>query len=333
MDPATAPAGAPLPSQAVLNLTLGAFLLGAVASAILFGIFCQQCFTFLKMFSDESKTLKYSVWVLWSFGMANLALGLYTIYTVLVTEVGTLSVKIPNTLAGSVIITVVSDLIVRSWFMYRIWILSERRWALLVLPTAWNVAALGVGLALSIRLMELDTTPYPASLNQLLVTDIAFIIATDFYVAATICYFLRRHGSCVSLRTRSIVNTLMVYAINTGLVTSLGWLICLITHIVLPNSLIMNGIYLSLSNLYSICLLASLNARDWFRETARQPVTLQLTSFQARPNATDSFQRSTAEQSNSSRTIEVLRDFRKNVNPEEGLRYGKDSSELSRTAC
>ncbi|EKM52291.1 uncharacterized protein PHACADRAFT_186469 [Phanerochaete carnosa HHB-10118-sp] len=53
--------GAVLPSQTSLNVTLGALLLGGFASAVLFGIFCQQCLTFLQRFTKEGAVLKYSV--------------------------------------------------------------------------------------------------------------------------------------------------------------------------------------------------------------------------------------------------------------------------------
>ncbi|GJE99888.1 hypothetical protein PsYK624_161620 [Phanerochaete sordida] len=316
--PAPAPA---LPSHAFLNLTLGALLLGCFASAILFGILCQQCFTFFRRFTKEGLALRCSILTLWGIATAHMALSIHTNYTLVITDIGVLSNRIPVSVAGIVVVTALADILVRGWFMYRLWILSDRRWSLQVMPVTCTIAILALALYIAVELRKLGTLDFTPTLNRAFAADLALTIATDFYTAAGICWFLWRRRARVAFRgTRHLIDSVMVYTINTGLITSLAWLICLITvrpsraplarrpltlaraqHVTMPSSFVAFGFYLAMNDLYNICLLASLNARKTHRRDARAagPGALPLASLQsslqtasaasgARPRASES---------------------------------------------
>ncbi|GJE99890.1 hypothetical protein PsYK624_161650 [Phanerochaete sordida] len=269
------------PSRALLNVTLGALLLGGFAAAILFGILSQQCFTFFRIFTREGPVMKFSVVVLWATATAHLGLAIYSDYTVTITEIGLLSGRAPATIAAIVATTGFADVIVRVWFMHRLWILGEKRPILQVLPIACNMTILGGTAYFSVAMARTGSLDFSPKLTHVFVALIALAVAMDFYIAIGICFFLWRQRSKITYRrTRDIVTTIMIYTVNTGLITGFAWAICLITHLTMPNNYISLGIYASLSDLYTICLLASLNAREVLRaEDARGESTAPMSSF------------------------------------------------------
>ncbi|KAH9474978.1 hypothetical protein JR316_0012077 [Psilocybe cubensis] len=62
-------------------------------------------------------------------------------------------------------------------------------------------------------------------------------------------------------RTDSILKIMMAFSINTGLLTSICAVACLVTYAIWPQRFIFMGLYFALSKLYVNSLLASLNAR------------------------------------------------------------------------
>lgn len=90
---------------------------------------------------------------------------------------------------------------------------------------------------------------------------------TDAVIAASLCYMLRgmRTGSH---RTDSLLSKLMLYAVNTGVSTSLLSLSAIIIAKTRADTFIMGAIDLLLSKLYINSFLAMLNARQSLREEA-----------------------------------------------------------------
>ncbi|GJE99932.1 hypothetical protein PsYK624_162080 [Phanerochaete sordida] len=267
---------APLvPPASVLNETLGALLLGGFARILLYGVFCQQCFTFFRRFSREGAMLKYSIWALLFLSSLHIAFTIHPVYILLVSSVGKILVpgQVPWSVAASTIVTMASDLIVRSWFMYRVWILSDRCLALIVPPLVCQLFIVAV----AARVIILGTLYQPQNISDLFLTILAVIVVTDFYVAVCVCWFMYRRGQNASSRTRSLLKTLTVYIINSGLVTSAFWLVCMITHATMPRNFVFLAFLSPVTGLYENCLLASLNARDWFRHEMHGAASIRLT--------------------------------------------------------
>ncbi|KIP12265.1 hypothetical protein PHLGIDRAFT_328316 [Phlebiopsis gigantea 11061_1 CR5-6] len=63
-----------------------------------------------------------------------------------------------------------------------------------------------------------------------------------------------------------MINTLLIYIVNTGLLTSIVAVAAVVTSIVMPNNFIFVSIYFVISELYSNSMLTSLNARQRLRK-------------------------------------------------------------------
>ncbi|KAF8968561.1 hypothetical protein BDZ97DRAFT_1799051 [Flammula alnicola] len=109
-------------------------------------------------------------------------------------------------------------------------------------------------------------------------------VVADSLVAISLCVLLFKSRTGLQ-RTDSILTILMAFSINTGLLTSICALACLITYAIWPQRFIFMGIYFALSKLYVNSLLASLNARGTLRSKDERVSSLRSTRFEAMPTS------------------------------------------------
>jgi len=101
-------------------------------------------------------------------------------------------------------------------------------------------------------------------LRKLSMTVNALAVAGDVLIAAVLCMMF--HSSRTgSKRSDTILNILILFSVNTGLLTSLCAIGSLVAIILSPNTFIYICFYFLLGRLYCNSLLATLNARKAIR--------------------------------------------------------------------
>lgn len=102
-------------------------------------------------------------------------------------------------------------------------------------------------------------------ISNLLYLNFATGAASDLSVTLASSWLLVKSRTGFR-RTDTIINTLMLYTVNTGLIVSIDAALSLITYVAMPDNFVFLGFYLLLSKLYLNSYLAMLNARDDLRE-------------------------------------------------------------------
>jgi len=105
-------------------------------------------------------------------------------------------------------------------------------------------------------------------------------VTTDLFIAVTLCTLL--HLSRTGFKkSDAMITKLIIFTVNTGLITSFCALGSLISVVTSPNTYIHIGWFFCLSRLYTNCLLATLNARGIIRGSFIQDGTMSfaLTNF------------------------------------------------------
>ncbi|KDR73004.1 hypothetical protein GALMADRAFT_212967 [Galerina marginata CBS 339.88] len=154
-------------------------------------------------------------------------------------------------------------LIGHCYFVVRIFYLSPKKlkWWITSVIGVTVIAHLAFGMETVVlmfikkelsKLSELDL--YPALQFAIL------CVLSDLLIAGTLIYLLRGHRSGIR-KTDNLVATLIVYAVNRFLLTSIVEIAELIAALVLPRSLWFIGIDFIIGKLYANSLLASLNSR------------------------------------------------------------------------
>jgi len=267
-----------------MNGTLGAAFIGNIVGAILFGITTLQAFIYFKTSPEDRWSFKLLIGFLWLLGAIQIAFmteGVYC-YVVLNFNNPTVIQNIPWAILSQVIITCLSDTIVRGIFARRIWLLSGRNKSLLFCIMFTTLVVFVSGNALAIR--GIINVSYAQLIldSWLLYIALGSVVLADILIATSICVLLY-HSRSGFKSSDSLVNTLMLYSINTGMLTSFCAMACCITFAIWPRTFVFMGIYFVLSKLYINTILAVLNTRSLLRKRTTGVATIPMSPSAIEP--------------------------------------------------
>ncbi|KDR71986.1 hypothetical protein GALMADRAFT_143338 [Galerina marginata CBS 339.88] len=97
-------------------------------------------------------------------------------------------------------------------------------------------------------------------LPQIVDASLSLAVVTDIITAASLSFYLHTRRSGIK-GTDTLINKLMAYAINNGILTSFFDIIVVTFVTVEPNNLIFLAIYQIIGNLYTNSMIATLNSR------------------------------------------------------------------------
>ncbi|KAI0043266.1 hypothetical protein FA95DRAFT_1609528 [Auriscalpium vulgare] len=256
-----------------LNDSMGMILIGLVIDSILYGIMTFQTYQFYTNDERDRWLLRSLVALLWVLDTLQLTLLCHAVYHFLILNYGK-----PDMLEYSiwsldleVAPTVIVTFIVRCFFTARVWHLSDRKQILVFIIMVFSFAQLGVGLAVCVfTTEEFDKLPdykaiclvhlVPISLQQ------ASAVIADILISVPLVYYLSKSKTGVD-RTNSLINRLIVWSINTALITGVVELAQLLVWVGMTRTLIFMPFHLIIAKLFTNCMLAMLNGRKTLRAT------------------------------------------------------------------
>ncbi|KAL1682739.1 hypothetical protein EV122DRAFT_274120 [Schizophyllum commune] len=284
------------------NLKYGPAFIGCIIAGILYGIACNQTYSYYKGRFQDPKLMRVFVYTLLLLETTHLILTIHVCYFYMITNYNnSRSTDNPTwSFLIQMVVETMTDVSIRGFFARRVWILARpqsRRlaWVLVLCIGAMSVFAFSCSVALTSRTyMSLDSnaTHDPnvrhAWFNQvayLLYASFGCSVVGDMVIAVSMCALLSRSRTG-AIETDSIIDVLVLYAMATGLSTrsvlvldasplgfniiySLGEIVCFISYAVRKHDLIFVGVYFTLSTLSLNSFLASLNARSAFRNRER----------------------------------------------------------------
>ncbi|KAI0929141.1 hypothetical protein AcV5_006483 [Taiwanofungus camphoratus] len=111
-----------------LGETLGAILLGNIVAAIFYGITNMQTYIYYVRNRGDPLALKSLVFILWLLDSVHLAFITHTVYTYTITDFGDpLAITKPIwSVIAQVLVTCLSDMLIRGFFCHWVWKLSFR---------------------------------------------------------------------------------------------------------------------------------------------------------------------------------------------------------------
>ncbi|KAI0694296.1 hypothetical protein C8T65DRAFT_744411 [Cerioporus squamosus] len=182
----------------------------------------------------------------------------------LFTTPGSRSLQTLSLAAGLVVVTA------HSFYVRRAYLLGPRwRW-LLAVAVVLIVAELGFSAAASAKAYMLITIEDFSKAIWLISTACGMTAFADLFLCTMFIDALHRSRTGFR-KTDTLINTLILYAVGTGLLNSLLILLSFIFSIVYPKNEIYAGIDMAGTKLYSNMLLVALNSRK--------------TLYEARPSA------------------------------------------------
>jgi len=172
--------------------------------------------------------------------------------------------KVEWSLALVAVLGMIIGWIVNSFFIWRIWLLSNRLWVVIVTGLlATTRAVIGIYvccLAFPYRTWaEFTPHAYPYLLAGLVVEVLA-----NSAIAIAVSYELS-HGRSGIRQTDALINRLLIFTVNTGAMTSFIAIAEMVTFVLMSDTLVFLAFVFVQSKLYANCLLATLNARKSMR--------------------------------------------------------------------
>jgi len=261
-----------------LNLgpTLGAMLIGNLASAVLYGVVSMQMMIYLSTFVHEDGwQLVATVCFLWLLETAHVFfIGNYLYYNLLVNYCNPQSATTKVEDITTAVIALIT-FIVHCFYTRRVWILSRKNSWLTGIIGLLAVAHFGFELAVMGLTYKFPRYDQFHILEGYFTTALALAAALDILIAGTLVYLLNQRRSGIK-STETRLKKIATYAVGSGALTSITDMIILICFVAMPNNLVYLGVYACICDLYTISLLTSLNARETLRNIHTDVNTIHL---------------------------------------------------------
>lgn len=284
--------GPALPTPAELgiqvNNMLGALLVGGLLAATLWGVTTMQTFAYFDRYGKDRLSLKVFVAFLWVLDTLDSILTSHILYWYFVVNyLNPLSLSEPVwSIIVHVLITSITDVMIRGMFSRRVWQLSNRNYILTGIALAISLLDLICGITITVKAFQLGSFSELKTISTWFYLNFAAGFSGDLFVAVVLCYYLWQSRTGFQ-STNSLVKTLMTYIITTGLLTSVDAALGMIFYIVMPNNFIFIAFYMNLAKMYINSYLASLNAREALRDRSDNMVSIHLTRVSDRPFGMD----------------------------------------------
>ncbi|KLO14799.1 hypothetical protein SCHPADRAFT_293354 [Schizopora paradoxa] len=271
--------------QPTIDTTFGAAFVGLVTSAVLYGLTLLQTYSYFGRFPRDPLHLKITVFVLWILDTLHLGLCTTAIYWYLVRNFNNQAqlafthwtMNLQTDCNG------VIGFVVELFFAQRVWKVSKNMFLTgIICVLAFLHCGLGIYFTVQAfilkefsRYSQLTVSRFTSFKSVLLqisntfqwVTSVGLggAAAADIIIAVSLVYFLGKNRTGFEA-TDSLITTLMIYAINTGLLTSICASLAVICFAIMPLNFIWLSFFWCLGKLYVNSLLASLNSRMQLRE-------------------------------------------------------------------
>ncbi|GAA5910636.1 DUF6534 domain-containing protein [Sporobolomyces salmoneus] len=242
---------------------IGPFVMGGVLSCLLAGIVSTQVFQYYSNFPNDRVGYKATVYSLLILNLTNSALSVWTIWDFTVANFGNFKhlAIAPWSFGVAQILFGLSAFMCRSFYAYRVWIISKRKnfylpIAILLLTLASLGCALGAAVSVLIKKYFSTFADYRVEISVWL----GLAMLSDGTITASLVYYLFKSKSGGLHSTNSLINKLIELVVSTnglsvltGTITGLlFWLVEEPWHITTNATLI---------HVYTLSLLVSLNAR------------------------------------------------------------------------
>ncbi|KAG2051314.1 hypothetical protein BDR06DRAFT_959100 [Suillus hirtellus] len=224
----------------------------------------QTWYYFSQYFSDPWYT-KLLVGAVFVSDTTHQALITHTVYTYLVTDFGNASdlEKLVWSLSVEVLFNGFTGFMVQSFLAKRVYHLSNKN----MIITASVMSLVIAEFVTVISDVGLTTFAQVRQIRSLSMSINAIAAGGDILIAVLLCTFLQRSRTGFR-RSGTMIKKLMLFTINTGLLTSVCAMMSFISIAVWPDTYIYVAFYFCMGRLYCNSLLATLNARKGIRSNS-----------------------------------------------------------------
>jgi len=255
------------PMASPLDSTMGIWLVSLFLATILYGMGLIQTFLYFHWYTKDHWGIKTVVIALLITETLHITFFFCGTYWVLIDNFGNFPALAVITWLDSaqLIAGYFSAFIVQMYFAYTIYALSPKYKIMPVFITALALLQIGAGLAQTIITTQLGLFTLLDETKRVTTLQAASALVCDVSITVCLCYTLNSKRSTIK-STNSLLNTLMINAVNRGMLTAFAAALNIILFLSIPDTFwFFLGLILS-GKLYMNSMLATLNSRQHIRE-------------------------------------------------------------------
>ncbi|KAF7290871.1 ANK-REP-REGION domain-containing protein [Mycena kentingensis (nom. inval.)] len=216
----------------------------------------------------------------WVFDTVHLGLIAQTTYHYLVSNWGNEPALGFGTTESSlhVIFVALPSLACQTFFLYRIWIFSDRKYVLAGALAIPCIAAFAGDVTIVVRIMRDFRVEQYSHQTKEMIWVISTSASADLLIACALVWYLQKNkapavdlsGFGAQRRTDFVLTKVVQYTVATGLATSIYGFAVLVAFLLAPKAFTFIAMYFSFGRMYTNALLVNLNARRSLRESIFQ---------------------------------------------------------------
>jgi len=252
--------------------SLGAILIGGFISMVFSGVVGVQVYLYFRIYTKDPLRNKALVFFVWFLDVVHSTLITISLWKYFVLDYGdtTTSDYINVESAVTLSMTATMTFVVHMFFAHRVFKLSKNNWLVTAPITIIALIRLGAGIAASDQMATLKSYRiFVHTTGWILTVALTTATVVDILIAGAMCFFLQRSRTGFSA-TDHLIDTLLVYSLNNGALTCIITIITLVCWLVMNDNLIFFSIHFSITKLYAVSLLNTLNTRHSIRERSQQ---------------------------------------------------------------
>jgi len=257
------------PSSA-LDSTYGAMLIGVFFAAFFQGLLTVQSYNYFENFKEDPAMNKIIVAVVWVLDSMHLGFICQSAYHYLVTNWGFKPALMYSTWELDIQLTFIglSCFVCQLFFLNRIWFFCRKNYFVVGFILAICITTLVLDIMVTVRIMTNKSVEEFGKGKAEIIAVFTTGAAADMLIAGLLCHYLRRDDSAFE-PTKSVIATVIQYAVATGILTSALALSSIVAYFTNQHGFYFIAIHFNLGRMYTNALLATLNARGKMRMALR----------------------------------------------------------------
>ncbi|KAI0368640.1 hypothetical protein BV20DRAFT_1053832 [Pilatotrama ljubarskyi] len=250
-----------------LDTTIGLIFIGFLFTGFLFGVTTAQSGWYFRHYPTDRPILRILVATIWILDAVHLGLYLatMTIYLVKKEAASFGREPLPWTSNVQLLCNACAIGLIHSFYASRIWTLSREK-LLLVVMAAFIMSTWVFAIVLFFKTIMTDAVaeyvPFDIAMS-------AMTASTDVLLCGALVILLSRSRTG-TVGANRLINKLMLFTVNTGLLTSVYAILAVVMVLVSPMTSFFVMFYYIGARLYSVSLLATLNSRASLRMEAER---------------------------------------------------------------
>ncbi|KAH9858032.1 hypothetical protein C2E23DRAFT_880705 [Lenzites betulinus] len=262
-----------LPGLPSLNSTLGAILLGCIFGFMLYALMLHQTYRYFRMYPGDGLPLKGLILTIVLMETFHTVLWIIICYQYLVVNYFN-PLNLIQThwyIKLTIPMTAITGMFSQIFYAGRVYYIGPQlKYRLLVAAAVFvMLLSLGWDFAATVKVFRATTIFEFSHWTWIVAVAYGLAVLCDLITALALIFVLRRSRTGVK-RTDTVVDALVMYTVNTGLLTTILGSLVFIFAIVYPDNLIYAGLSIPGVKLYSNSVLAMLNSRRSLSERMMQ---------------------------------------------------------------